>query len=104
MLVKDTPVLERHTYMRKVERTRGLALKSGNQDKKSASLVEDKHTSVANPQVQMGRRLTATEFMNKLHTINKDLVLEPHPGMNAPKDSAYYKLNYDKAVLSLLVG
>ena len=104
MLVKDTPVLARHRYMKRVENTRGLAIKGGSNDQSAARLVEDKNTSVANAAVQMGRRLTSTEFMKKLHRINKDLVLDPHPAVAAPKDSAYYRLNFDKAVLSLLVG
>lgn len=104
MLVKDTPVLARHSYMKKVENSRGLALKGVRNDKQNSNLVGDKNTSVANPDVQMGKRLTATEFITRLHKINKDIVLEPHPAVNAPKDSAFYRLNFDKAVLSLMVG
>jgi hypothetical protein len=104
MLVKDTPVLQRHRYMKRVENTRATTVQGVQNDLNALKLVQDKHTSVANPEVQMGKRLTATEFMQKLHKINKDLVLEPHPAVSAPKNSAFHKLNYDKAVLYLVVG
>lgn len=104
MLVKDTPVLQRHQYMKRVENTRAVTSQGVMQDHESAKLVEDKKTSVANPEVQMGRRLTTTQFIQKLHKINKDIVIDPHPAVSAPKNSAFYRLNYDKAVVSLLVG
>lgn len=104
MLVKDTPVLKRHQYMKRVENTRATTTQGVSQDHGASKLVADKSTSVANPEVQMGRRLTTTQFIQKLHKINKDIVIDPHPAVSAPKDSAFYRLNYDKAVVSLLVG
>jgi len=104
MLVKDTPVLKRHQYMKRVENTRGVAMKGSQRDAAGAPLVADKRTSVANPEVQLGRRFTSTEFMNKLRSINKDIIMEPHPGLMAPPDTAYHRMNKDKAVLSLLIG
>ena len=41
--------------------------------------------------------------MRKLRTVNPNLVLEPHPGVFAPKESGFYKLNHDKAVLNLVM-
>jgi hypothetical protein len=104
MLIKDTDVLKRQGYFQKVERTRDIAFGAGKRETRNASLVENPKTSVANPEHQLGRKLTSTKFMQLLNTINKDLVLDPHPALLAPQDSAYYKLNFDKAVLNLSIG
>ena len=48
--------------------------------------------------------MMATAFITKLKTINANFVLDPHPGVSAPHESMFYKLNRDKACLHLVVG
>jgi hypothetical protein len=101
MLIIDEGTAKRHKQAKVVERTREVTTSGAYHEARDSRWVEDKKRSVANPEHQMGRRLTATEFMNKLRKINPDITMSPHPGVFAPKDSQFHKLNKDKAVLHL---
>ena len=105
MLVNDTVTQERHRRVGKIEKTRAVAHHGAADDIRSAGLVADKRTSVASLGVQEGTKLSATRFMELLHKINKDLVLIPHPAVfAADKNTAFYRMNCDKATLNLVVG
>jgi len=74
------------------------------QETRAASLVENKHTSVANAERQAGNSLTTTKFAAKLRRVNPDLVLEPHPNRktqpwNADKSCIYLSLPGKKEFL-----
>jgi hypothetical protein len=104
MLIVDTEKAAAHRAGLTVEKTRQIAADSASHHARDAHRVERKETSVANVERQSGRRMTPEEFMNKLHKINPDITMAPHPGVFAPKDTMFHKLNKDKAVLHLTVG
>lgn len=101
MLILDGDKLKEWERQKAVDRTREVTFGGARDESRDRHWVADPETSVANVARQMGRKLTPEEFMKKLHTINPDIVLEPHPGQFAPKHTGYYRLNRDKAVLKL---
>jgi hypothetical protein len=102
MLVRDEALQGRHEKQTAIQKTRQIAFDAGKAENKGSALLGKE--SVANQERQQGKGMTATAFIKKLKTINPDFVLEPHPGIAAPHESAFYKLNHDKACLHLLIG
>lgn len=103
MLVKDSETAELRRQQDRIFATRQMTADAANVEARAARLVSGKDRSVANAERQAGRRLTATEFINKLRKINPDFVLDPHPGVSAPKDTMFHKLNFDKACLNIFL-
>jgi len=104
MLIVDEATAKRQARAKVVERTRELTYDGVRNATRDSKWVADKERSVANVDRQSGHRLTPDQFMRKLNSINPDIELTPHPGVFAPKDSQFHKLNRDKAVLNLNVG
>lgn len=104
MLTMDEGKVRAHRAQEQIFKTRDLTLNGSRAEARDAHLVSDKHKSVANADRQAGRKMSATEFINKLRKINPDIVLEPHPGVSAPVETAFHRLNKDKACLHLTIG
>jgi hypothetical protein len=102
MLVRDEALQGRHEKQKVIQKTRQISFDAGKNENKGSALLGKE--SVANRERQEGKGMTATAFIKKLKTINQDFILEPHPGVAAPHESAFYKLNHDKACLHLVVG
>ncbi len=60
-----------------------------------APLVENKSTSIANRDRQMGRAMTTTQFTELLRRLSRDLVVLPHP-RNETKSCIYLMLPDNK--------
>lgn len=86
----------KHAQTEAVIRTREIASDAAAHETRAATLVENKHKSVANAERQEGKRLPATEFMRRLRKINPNIIMEPHPNRHLP-------LHKDKACLYLLM-
>jgi hypothetical protein len=102
MLVRDEALQGRHEKQKVIQKTRQISFDAGKNENKGSALLGKE--SIANRERQEGKGMTATAFIKKLKTINPDFILEPHPGVAAPHESAFYKLNHDKACLHLVVG
>ena len=96
MLIKDEETQRRHRREETIHRTRELSVTSARGEARAAPLVRNRHESVSNRERQEGKRLTSTEFMRRLRTLNSDLLMEPHPYRHAP-------INADKACIYLLL-
>lgn len=103
MLIRDSETAGLRKQQDQIRATRQMTADAANVEARAAGLVDRKDRSVANYERQAGRRLTSSEFINKLRKINPNFVLDPHPGISAPKDTAFYRFNYDKAVLSIIL-
>ncbi len=104
MLTLDTQKIAEHKAAEQLFRTREVTLHGTQNETRDAGLVEHRDSSVANPERQAGKKLSPTEFMAKLRKVNPDIILEPHPGVSAPKNTAFHRLNKDKACLHLVIG
>jgi hypothetical protein len=99
MLVKDTEMLSKHEHASNIQRTRQIAFDAGKNDTKGSWATRD----AINHERQTGKGILTTDFMVKLRSICPTIVMDKHPGQDAPHHTQFYKLNHDKAVLSLLM-
>lgn len=101
MLVKDSEKVRKRKRQDAQKQQRWETGQVALQEARGASLIQNADTSVANVDRQAGRILSPKKFEEMVQRINRDIIVEPHPGVFAPKDSRFHQLNFDKACVYL---